>query len=42
MPDLQQLPPIQPPHPSLALRVLGVILLMGSVGLVSCQALVTL
>ena len=41
MPELQPTPD-QPQRTSLALRVLGALLLMGSIGLVSCQALFTL
>jgi hypothetical protein len=41
MPDLPQTP-VQPQRTSLALRILGTALLMGSIGLVSCQALFTL
>jgi hypothetical protein len=39
MSDLQHSPAPQPTRRPLALRVLGIVLLLGSVGLVSCQAL---
>jgi hypothetical protein len=42
MPEPQRIEPARPARPSFGVRLLGIVLLTFSVGLVSCQAMIAL